>query len=52
VRRADNLTAFMRRLCINYETLNLLNLYGLLQACNGIALPFTSLMTRFVDGVG
>jgi hypothetical protein len=42
VRRADNLTTFMYRLSWKSGSLNLLETSGLVQACNGIALSFTS----------
>jgi hypothetical protein len=39
VRRVDNLTTFMCRLSRNPGSLNLLELLGTVQACNGIVLP-------------
>jgi hypothetical protein len=39
VRRADNLATFMCRLSRNSESLELLELSGPVQACNGMALP-------------
>ena len=49
MRRANNLTTFMCRVSWNLVVLNLLETSGPVQACNGIALPLPTPLTRAHD---